>query len=167
MYTFKDLVAAGVLPDTTESEAYLAYRAQKRKRGILGGTIGGPVNEDYVQEDQEAVFEELTLQQRQKKRALMKRLKAKIKRGRERSLKKTATPEKLKARAQRRARMAIFKKLSQGKSKSDMSFADRKAVEKRLENKKSLIARMAKKMLPQVRKDDRARRQMVGKQDEK
>lgn len=159
MYSFKELVAAGLIENPTETQSYLAYRAQKRRRTIGVGE-GGPIGESV---ETELLDEVLDPQQRIKRKQLMRRLKAKLKVGRERSKRKTADLTKLKSRAQKRARMALFKKLAAGKSKEEMSYADRKNVEKRMKGKEAIIDRMAKKMLPQVRKDEQARKQMVGK----
>ena len=161
MYSFKELVAAGLIPNPNDTEAYLQYRAQKRRRTIGVGE-GGPIGESVEASNQEKNLEEaLDIQQRMKKKATMRRLKAKIQLGRKRAAKRRANPDQLKKRAARRARAAMFKKMSQGKSKDEMSLSDRKAIEKRLENKKGVIQRMAKKLLPTVRKDDQARKQIV------
>lgn len=101
--------------------------------------------------------EALTTQQRIKRRQIMRRLKAKIAMGRKRAAKKRATPEKLKQRAMKRARAAMIKKLARGKDKADLSFSQRKDIEQRVAKRASMIARMAKKMLPTVRKDDMAK----------
>ena len=159
MYSFKDFLVVDLKPGEDE---LIKYRAQKRKRGVTGGTIGGPVGES-VEPTTVELDEVLDPVQRMKRKQTMRRLKARLKVGRERAKKKTASLEKLKQRAQKRARLAMFKKLAAGKSKDDMSYADRKQIEKRLEGKKGIIDRMAKKMLPQVRKDEQARKQMVGK----
>ena len=151
VYSFKELVAAGLIPNPSESEQYLEYRAQKRRR-----TIG-----EAVEETEEQLDEVLDMQQRMKKKATMRRLKSKIALGRKRAAKKRANPEQIKKRADRRARAAMFKKLAQGKGKGEMSMSDRKAIEKRLESKKGVIKRMAKKLIPTVRKDDQSRKQIV------
>lgn len=160
VYSFKELVAAGFIKDPTEEQAYLAYRSQKRRR-MSGEASGNGVGESVEVENQEQLDEVLDMQQRMKKKATMRRIKSKIQLGRKRAAKKRANPEKLKKRAARRARAAMFKKLAQGKSKGDMSMSDRKAIEKRLESKKGVIQRMAKKLLPTVRKDDQTKRHIV------
>ena len=146
MYSFKDFLVADIAEGEDE---YIQYRAQKRRRGVM--------------EETEELEEALDNTQRLKRSQLMRRLKSKLKLGRQKASKKSATAEKLKARAQRRARLNMFKKMTMGKDKSQMSLADRKAIEKRLDSKKNIIDRMAKKLLPQVRKDDRERKQSVGK----
>ena len=161
MYSFKDLMI--VKPENGEDE-YLKYRAMKRRRGLTGGTTGGPVGESVSEPTfEEQLDEVLDPMLRMKRKQLMRRLKPKLKIGRERAKRKTADLGKLKDRAQKRARMALFRKMAAGKSKDELSYSDRKNIEKRMEGKKAIIDRMAKKMLPQVRKDEQARKQMVGK----
>lgn len=153
MYSFKELVAAGLTENPTEAEEYMAYRSQKRRRAVIGESIDSS--------ETEQLDEVLDAAQRMKKKATMRRIKAKLKLGRKRAQKKRADPEKLKKRAARRARSAMFKKLAQGKNKGEMSLSDRRAVEKRLESKKGIIQRMAKKLLPTVRKDDQTKNRIV------
>lgn len=50
MFTFKELMAAPIEQDENiDPDGYLQYRAQKRRRGVVGGTIGGPVGEAVEQ----------------------------------------------------------------------------------------------------------------------
>ena len=103
--------------------------------------------------------EALTAKQRIARKQSFKKNKAKIMRGREKAAKKKATPEKLKARAEAGARKALENKLLKGKSKSDLSFAEKEKLEKKLKKKGGAIKRIAKKMLPGVRKKDAAKLQ--------
>lgn len=146
MYSFKDFLVADIAEGEDE---YIQYRAQKRRRGVM--------------EETEELEEALDSTQRLKRSQLMRRLKSKLKIGRQKAAKKSANKEQLKKRAERRARLDMFKKMANGKDKSQMSLSDRKAIEKRMESKKGVIKRMAQKLLPQVRKDDQARKQSVGK----
>jgi|TARA_R100000081_G_C4700727_1_gene107465 protein subunit release factor A len=103
-------------------------------------------------------FEEaLTAQQRQKAKATFRKNKAKIMLGRKKAAKKLASKEKLKGRAEKQARNILIKKMLKDKDKSDLSFAARKELEKRLAKKKGAIKKIAKKLLPQVKKADRAK----------
>lgn len=101
--------------------------------------------------------EALTIAQRQKRKASFRKNKAKIMIARKKAAKKLASPEKLKARATKAARTLIIKKILKNKSKADLSFAARQEIEKKVAKKKSAIARIAKKLLPQVKKADRAK----------
>ena len=58
-------------------------------------------------------------------------------------------------RARKAARNLIIKRLTQGKRKSDLPFQRRQELEKRLDKMPAAITRIAKKILPQVRKADR------------
>ena len=104
--------------------------------------------------DKPEVDEALTLQQRQKRGRIMKRLKARIKIGRERQKRKMADKGRLQKRAIKQARNKLVKKITKGKSKKDLSFARRQEIEKRLEKPamKKRIERLAKRMFPQIRR---------------
>ena len=99
-----------------------------------------------------------TMARRMKAKNAMRKNKAKVKRGREIAKRRVASTDKLKARAQKKARAIVADKLSSGKDKSELSYAAREALEKRLDKKKGAIARIAKKIFPQVRKDELARK---------
>ncbi len=105
------------------------------------------------------VDEALTMAQRLKMKATMKKNKGKIKLGRKRAAKKLASPEKLKGKSMKKARDILTKKLLKGKSKNDLSFAGRQSLEKKLDKKKAVIKKIAKKMLPAVKKADKAKLQ--------
>ena len=102
------------------------------------------------------IDEALTLQQRMKRSRLMKRLKTRIKIGRERARRKMANKQKLEKRAMRQARAQIAKKLTRGIPKSELSFARKQEIEKRLEKPafKQRIKRIAKRIFKDVRKKE-------------
>jgi len=110
----------------------------------------------YFAEETE-LEEALTASQRAKARQRFKRIKAKIKRGREKAKKKIASAEVIDKRAQKQAKGVIIKKLLKGKSKSDLSFSARSNLEKRVKKKAGAIKRIAKKLRKDVRKKDRAK----------
>ena len=66
--------------------------------------------------------------------------------------------DKLKLRAKKQAKNSMIKKWMRGKSKSEMSFSQRQNIEKRLKSASGRIDTMSKKLLPDVRKQDRERR---------
>ena len=135
---FKDLYTVEYRPGEDELTNYRAY---KRKR--------------HMYEDQETV-EALTLQQRMAKARQLKRMKAKIKIGRERAKRKMADKKKLEGRARKQARTLILKKLTKGKNKSELSFARRAELEKRMSAPavKKRINMLAKRMFKDVRKKE-------------
>ena len=102
------------------------------------------------------IDEALTLQQRMKRSRLMKRLKTRIKIGRERAKRKMANKQKLEKRAMRQARAQIAKKLTRGIPKGELSFARKQEIEKRLEKPmlKQRIKRIAKRIFKDVRKKE-------------
>ena len=99
--------------------------------------------------------EAATLAQRQKMKLQFKKNKAKIMRGRKLAAKKLASPEKLKAKAQKKARDMILKKFLKDKGKDELSFSARQGIEKKVDAKSALIKKIAKRILPKVKKADR------------
>ena len=104
-----------------------------------------------MQNIEEDVDEALTLQQRQKRARLMKKLAPRIKLAKAKAAKKVASPDKLKSRAVKQARMLLFKKLTKDTPKAELSFARRQEIEKKLAKKKAVIQKIAKKLFPKVR----------------
>ena len=86
----------------------------------------------------------------------MKRMKTRIKIGRERARRKMANKQKLEKRAMRQARAQIAKKLTRGIPKGELSFARKQEIEKRLEKPafKQRIKRIAKRIFKDVRKKE-------------
>ena len=104
----------------------------------------------------ESVDEALNLQQRMKRSRLMKRLKTRIKIGRDRARRKMANKKTLEKRAMRQARAAIAKKLTRGIPKAELTFARKQEIEKRLDKPalKNRIKRIAKRIFKDVRKKE-------------
>ena len=109
--------------------------------------------------------EALTLQQRMKLARSLKKNKAKIAMGRKRAARKVASMDVLKKRAQKQARMTIFKKLTKGVDKGELSMGRRASLEKRLDKMKPKIQKLAKKLLPKVRKGELERKRGGKKSD--
>lgn len=99
--------------------------------------------------------EAMTTSQRLKMKAAFKKNKAKIMLGRKKAAKKLASPEKLKARAEKQARNILIKKILKDKNKADLGYSARADLEKKLAKKKGAIKRIAKKLLPSVKKADK------------
>ena len=106
--------------------------------------------------------EAMSLAHRMKMKASFRKNKAKIALGKKKAAKKLASPEKLKSRANKAAREFLIKKMLKGKSKADLSFAARSGIEKKLANKKGMISKIAKKLLPSIKKKDRAKLKSKG-----
>lgn len=106
--------------------------------------------------EENSVEEALTIQQRMARGRMMKRMKSRIKIGRDRAKRRMANKETIERRAQKAARKAILKKLTKGQDKKDLPFARRQELEKRLEKPalKKRIKMLAKRMFKDLRKKE-------------
>ena len=146
MLSFKDFLTVDYTPGMPEE---ISYAAMKRKRGRIG----------------EDVDEALNFQQRRARARQMKKNKAKIAMGRRRAARKAADPKRLMKRARKAAINTLFKKLAKGQSRSDLPAGRRQEIEKRIEKMKPRVDKIARKMLPQIRKMEKERR--MGGSDKK
>ena len=104
------------------------------------------------------VLDEIMTKMARMKRARMMKVKGKqIARKRKLAMKRKANPEKLKKRAMKKARDIVTKKLLKDRSKSDLSISGKENLEKKLNKKKGIIAKIAKRILPNVRKAENER----------
>ena len=99
--------------------------------------------------------EVLNAKQRMKKKMAMKKAAPKIKLGKKKALNKVASKDKLKTMAMNKARKMVAAKLVKGQDKADMSFSARGALEKKLKKKAGAIKKLAKKLMPKVKKDNK------------
>lgn len=127
------------------------YRALRRKRTSSSGE-GGPVSED--------VSEALTTQQRLAKARAIRKNKAKLAMGRRRAARRFAGKETLEKRARRAAYKKFYNKIVKDIPRDELSPARKAEIEKRLNKPvfKDRIARMAKKMIKDVRKKEMERK---------
>ena len=104
------------------------------------------------------VLDEVMSKMVRMKKARMMKVKGKqIARKRKIAMKRKANPEKLKKRAMKKARDIVAKKLLKDKDKSDLSISGKENLEKRLAKKKGVIAKIAKRILPKIRKAENER----------
>ena len=101
--------------------------------------------------------EAMSMATRMKMKAAFRKNKTKIALGRKKAAKKLASPDQLKQRAVKQARNLIIKKILKDKGKGDLSFAARSELEKKVSKKKGKIMKLAKKLLPAVKKADKAK----------
>lgn len=118
-----------------------------------------------VEEAVEELDEILNVSQRIARARSLKKNKAKIAMGKRRQAHRIADKDRLKDRATRHARTALVKRITKGISKSDLSPQRRAEIERRLARMKGRIDVISKKMLPQVRKDEIAKKR--GRNDSK
>ena len=109
-------------------------------------------------ESVEHVDEAYTVAQRIKAKQRMKKMSKRIQMAKKRSMKRAPSTEKLKLRARKQAKGALVSKWMRGQQKADLSFSQRQNIEKRLKSASGRIDTMSKKLLPDVRKQDRERR---------
>ena len=117
------------------------------------------ITEEMSSDESLELFEVLTLQQRRKRKLTMRRIKNKIKRGRRIAQRKLATPEKIKTRAQRKAKEEVRKRIAgkRGVNYKSLSMSQRIQIDKMVEKRKNLIQKLAKRLLPKVKKAERER----------
>lgn len=155
--SFKDFMVVDYTPGMGD---YISYQAQKRKRGhydTYGDSYDAEENADgeVLSED---VEEALSHAQRIKASLRMKKMSKRIKVARDRAMRRTPTMDVIKKRAMKQARRDMFKKLTRGQKKGDVAYAKRADIEKRLNRMKPRLQRIAHKLIPQIRKTDRDRK---------
>ena len=103
--------------------------------------------------------EALTLQQRIKRSRIMIVKSKIIARKRKIAMRKRASPDKIKKRANKAARKIIQDKILKDREKDELSYTSRDRLEKMVDKKQPLIKRIAKKLLPAMRKKEAERLQ--------
>ena len=106
----------------------------------------------------------LTPQQRIARGRIMKRLAPKLAMKRKIAAKKKANPEKLKARAMKQARDVVRAKFVKGKKDIDLSNSEKSQVDRKVEKKQAMIKKIAKKLLPKIKKAEAERVKNLKKQ---
>ena len=134
---------------TQTGDPQQAYNAKKRKRDIGAGS-----DAEYASTNPPNPKEALNVQQRMKLSRSLKKNKAKIAMGRKRAARKVANIDTLKKRAQKQARNQFLKKITKDVPKDELSLSRRQGIEKRLDKMKPKIDKLARKLLPQVRKGE-------------
>ena len=140
--SFKDMMNVEYRPGEDE---LTNYRAQRKKRTYNG--------------NEEVETEALSMRQRRMRSLQLKRMKNKIKIGRERAKRRMATKDTLLKRTMKQARNQMFKKLAK-RDKGAMGYVEREKIEKRMSSPaiKKRIEVLAKRMFKDVRKKEVARK---------
>ena len=137
--SFKDFLAVDYTPGMPDQ---ISYNAMKRKRGRIG---------------EDTTDEALSFASRRALARSMIKNKAKIKMGRRRAMQKTATQEVIMKRARKAARDLLFQKFAK-KDRSEMTPSRRASIEDRISKMKGKVDKIARKMIPQIRKRERDRK---------
>ena len=140
--SFKDMMNVEYRPGEDE---LTNYRAQRKKRKYNG--------------NEEVETEALSMRQRRMRSLQLKRMKNRIKIGRERAKRRMATKDTLLRRTMKQARNQMFKKLAK-RDKGAMGYVEREKIEKRMSSPaiKKRIEVLAKRMYKDVRKKEVARK---------
>jgi len=101
----------------------------------------------------------LTVAQRMKRGRIMKKYASRIAMARKRKMKRKADLATIKKRARKKAIDVIRKKVAgaQGKSYQEMSASEKSMIDKKVQKRQAAIERIAKRLIPQVRKVEMAR----------
>jgi len=145
MYSFKELM---VMPVEAGEDEYLKYRAMKRRKHMY----------EETEVEEESTDEALSMAARRKRSRDMRKNKNKLKIARARMRKRVANPERIKKRAKKQAIDKIYKKLTKGMSRKDLTPAKKAELEKRIAKMKPRVNRIAKKLLPSVRRAARGQK---------
>ena len=108
--------------------------------------------------------EVLSIAARKKLARTMKMKGKMIARKRAIAMKKKASPAKLKTRAQKKAVDLLVQKILKGRKRSDLGQAGKEELEKKLKTKTAVIKKIAKKLLPQIKKAESERMAKKGEQ---
>jgi hypothetical protein len=142
--------------DLNQFKKGLPKRLQRNADEVMNAVRQGMNINETLEMDDSELNEVLDRQQRRAKAIAMRRVKHKLKRGREKMKRKKATTEILKKRATKKA-IATFKdKFSKNKRYADMDVAQKIQIDKKIEKLgKARIERIAKKLLPKVKAAER------------
>jgi len=110
--------------------------------------------------------EAMTMQARRQRALTMRKYKGKIAAARKRMKKKKASMSKLKQRARKAAIKVIRKKVSgqKGVNYANLNPAEKMIIDKKVEKKRGAIEKIAKRLLPQVRKQELTRLSSLNKE---
>ena len=153
---FKDFLAVDYMP----GEDGIIKKAAKKRKQDKNESVKETTCNCGPDCECNNVDEALDMVQRRKRARQMLKYKSKIKIGRERAARRIASSPKLKKRARKKAREAMLKKITRDIPKGELTYARKQEIEKRLDQPaaKAKIERLAKKLFPQVRKDEMAKK---------
>ena len=137
----------------------LPKKIQRDAQSIWDMVRAGLKLVEELEEQGLLVVEVLNRQQRRQRGITMRRYKTKIANARKRSMRKAADSTKLEKRARKAAINVVRKKVAQkrGENYSSLDPAQKMLIDKKVAKRKNVIDRIAKKMLPQVRRKERER----------
>lgn len=111
-------------------------------------------DEDFNEDEELEISEALSVQGRMKRRFAARRNRQKLKVARMRASRRAADPARIKKRAQRGARNVIKQRFARGRDVSKMPPQEKARIEAMAQRMAPLVARLATRMMPQVRKNE-------------
>ena len=143
--------------DTKGNESVETRKKKNTKEKVYNNRI-----EVNPRLDEDADLDEAVLnrQQRRQRAITMRRYKSKIAAARKRSMRKAADSTKLEKRARKKAIKLVRAKVAsqQGSDYENLDAAQKMIIDKKVAKRKSVVDRIAKRMLPKVRQAERDRR---------
>ena len=140
--------------DDKSKESLDSKKKKNKSEKVYNNTI--EVNPSLEEEN---VEEALTRQQRRQRAITMRRFKSKIAAGRRKASRRVANMDTLKKRARRKAISAVRQKVASksGAKYKDLDPTQKMIIDKKVAKRQAVVDRIAKKLLPQVRKSERDR----------
>ena len=130
-------------------------KKEKKTKGKRTDT-GGPsaeieINPEETGMNEEEQLNEISIQQRLKRKNRMKRLQPRLRVARRRAARRGVTQDVVKRRAQRRARNAVKKRIAGGREITGAG--EKKRIERMADKRKAVITRLARQKRHDVRRD--------------
>ena len=143
---------------TSQGAQKYADRINKTNKVGHKATVHKTDGRKIMKEEVEQVDEVLSRSERLKRGQRMKRMSKRIQMAKQRALKRAPTMDVIQNRARKQAKNQMIQKWTRGADKSELSMGRRQELEKRLKKMGPKLDRMAKKLVPTIRKQDRERR---------
>jgi len=114
---------------------------------------------DGINREEVELDEVLNIQQREKRRQIIRRYEAKIERSRELSRKKMAPEKNIKKRAYAQARQIVRKRVAgqRGAEYEKLGPSEKMAIDRAVDTKTKLIKKLAARLLPRVKQAEQKR----------
>lgn len=151
-------------PTSQDAQKY-ADRINKTNKVGHKATVHKTDGRKIMREDVEQVDEVISRSERLKRGQRMKRMSKRIQMAKKRALRRAPSMDVLQKRARKQAKNQMIQKWTRGADKSELSMGRKAELEKRLKKMGPKLDRMAKKLVPTIRKQDRERRS--GSKDKK
>ena len=143
---------------TSQAAQKYADRINKTNKVGHKATVHKTDGRKIMREDVEQVDEVISRSERLKRGQRMKRMSKRIQMAKQRALKRAPSMDVIQNRARKQAKNQMIQKWTRGADKSELSMGRKAELEKRLKKMGPKLDRMAKKLVPTIRKQDRERR---------